>query len=172
MERMVMGLIDDFERGHITRRGLVQRLIAGMAAASAAVPVLGATAGGGARSSGGKGFKAVAVNHISYGVADYARTRDFYADLLGMRVSEDDGKQCALSFGDTFIIPRKTRQPDNKPYVDHIAYTIDHWDKDAVEHELRRRGFDPKLDTDDSFHIKDPDGFDLQIAGRNMKAAP
>jgi hypothetical protein len=53
--------------------------------------------------------------------------------------------------------------------VDHIAYTIDTWDKDAVEAELKRRGLAPRPDTPDSFHVKDPDGFDLQISGRNMK---
>ena len=161
MEQVIIDLLDRFERGRITRRHLVQSLVAGMAATSA----LGATA---AR----KGLKVVAVNHISYGVADYGRTRDFYADLFGMRVSEDDGKQCALSFGDTFIIPRKSRQPGNAPFVDHIAYTIDDWNKDAVEAELKRRGLAPVADTDESFHIRDPDGFDVQIAGRNMKAAP
>ena len=41
----------------------------------------------------GNGFQAVTVSHISYQVADYAKTRDFYADLLGMKVSHDDGKQ-------------------------------------------------------------------------------
>ena len=33
------------------------------------------------------------VNHISYSVKDYAKCRDFYVDLLGMKVTEDDGKQ-------------------------------------------------------------------------------
>ena len=165
MERIVMDLLDQFERGRISRRHLIQSLVTGIAAASAGGTALAAP-------SASKKFKAVAVNHISYGVADYRRTRDFYADLLGMRVSEDDGKQCALSFGDTFIIPRRTHQPDNKPFVEHIAYTIENWDKETVEAELRRRGLNPVADTDDSFHIKDPDGFDLQIAGKNMKSAP
>jgi catechol 2,3-dioxygenase-like lactoylglutathione lyase family enzyme len=117
-----------------------------------------------------KGFQAVAVNHISYQVADYAKTRDFYAGLLGMQVSHDDGKQCYLSFGDTFLLPRNARQGVTAPRVDHIAYTIETWDKTAVEAELKRRGLTPRPDTEDSFHVKDPDGFDLQISGKNMKA--
>ena len=40
-----------------------------------------------------------------------------------------------------------------------------------MEAELKRRGLDPRPDTDDSFHVKDPDGFDLQISGRAMKAS-
>ena len=165
MEKVIVELIDQFEHGQISRRQLVQNLMLGMAAASAGAPAVAASAG---RS----GFKAVAVNHISYGSADYQRTRDFYADLLGMRVSEDTGEQCALSFGQTFIIARKSRQPDNAPYIDHLAYTIADWDRTAVEAELRRRGLEPKADTDDSFLVKDPNGYMLQICGKNMKAAP
>ena len=166
-EKIVIDLLSQFERGRISRRALVQGLATGMAVASA-----GVSASAFAAAPAHKGFKAVAINHISYGVADYARTRDFYAELLGMRVSEDNGKQCALSFGDTFVIPRKTRQPDGKPYIDHVAYTIEDWNAAEVEAELRRRGFEPRKDTEDSFHIKDPDGFDVQISGKNMKAAP
>lgn len=166
MEKVVVDLLDQFEHGRISRRQLVQTLALGLAAASAA-PALGA---GGGRSGG---FRAVAVNHISYGVADYARTRDFYADLLGMKVSGDDGEQCVLAFGkDSFLMPRKSREPDGKPLVDHIAYTIEDWDKGAVEEELRRRGFDPEPDTDESFHIRDPDGYRLQIASKRLMYVP
>ena len=77
--------------------------------------------------------------------------------------SEDTGKSCILSFGEILLILRKTRQPENKPYVDHISYTIQDWDRDAVEVELKSRGLNPRPDTDLSFHVKDPDGFDLQI---------
>jgi catechol 2,3-dioxygenase-like lactoylglutathione lyase family enzyme len=163
MEDIVNGMLDQFERGKISRRQLVQNIAVGMAAASTAGSALAAAA------PADRGFKALSVNHISYGVADYARTRDFYADLLGMRVSVDNGRQCALSFGDTFILARHSRQPDAKPFIDHVAYTIADWDKKAVEDELKRRGLAPKPDTEDSFHIKDPDGFDVQISGSNMR---
>ena len=161
MESVIAKLLQDFERGHMTRRQLIQSLALTVTAA----PGLCAAA---AAPAGGKGFKAIAVNHISYQVADYAKTRDFYADLFGMKVSQDDGNQCHLSFGDTFLIPRN--RPANTPRIDHIAYTVDNWDKNAVEAELKRRGLQPKPDTENSFHCEDPNGFDLQISGREMKA--
>ncbi len=161
MEKIVSGLLEQFERGQMSRRHLVQTLAAGIAAGAAA-PAFGAQA---------KGFKTVAVNHISYGVADYARTRDFYADLLGMKVSKDDGKQCNLGFGDSFFVVRKTRQPDNKPFVDHIAYTLDNWDAAAVEAKLKRRNLNPTVDAEKlSVSVKDPDGFGVQICSKDMKA--
>jgi catechol 2,3-dioxygenase-like lactoylglutathione lyase family enzyme len=161
MEQIIAKLLQDFEHGKMNRRQLIQSL-------ALAATVAGATAP--AAAGEGKGFQAVTVNHISYQVADYARTRDFYADLLGMKVSHDDGKQCNMSFGDTFLLPRNARNGGTTPRVDHIAYTIETWDKNAVETELKRRGLTPRLDTEDSFHVKDPDGFDLQISGKNMKA--
>ena len=161
MEGIIEKLLLEFEKGKMNRRQLVQSLaVAASAGTALAAPP----------AADGKGFKAIAVNHISYQVADYARTRDFYADLLGMKVSHDDGKQCYLAFGDTFIIPRVARNGAPTPRVDHIAYTIDNWDKNAVEAELKRRGLQVRPDTENSFHVKDPDGYDLQISGKEMKA--
>jgi catechol 2,3-dioxygenase-like lactoylglutathione lyase family enzyme len=162
MERVISNLLSDFERGKLTRRQLIKSLAITVSAATAA-GAPSATAG----LAPGGGFKAITVNHISYQVADYARTRDFYAGLLGMHAREDNGTQCFLTFGDSYLIPRN--RPSNTPRIDHIAYTIDNWDKKAVEAELKRRGLDPKPDTDNSFHVLDPNGFDLQISGKEMK---
>jgi len=160
MEHIIAKLLHDFEQGFMSRRQLIQSLA--MTAAAAAAPSTAAAEG--------KGFKAVGVNHISFQVADYAKTRDFYADLLGMKVLKDTGRQCNLTFGDqgSWLLPRNAREGSTPPRVDHIAYTIENWDKDAVEAELKRRSLNPRPDTDNSFHVKDPDGFDVQISGKGM----
>lgn len=150
MENIVVELLDDFERGRITRRQLVQSLALGMMAPAAFAERAG--------------FKAVSVNHISLQVADYRRTRDFYADLLGMRVSNDTGEQADLTFGDTVLIARNAKDAGAAPLVDHIAYSIADWDRERVEAELTRRGLDPQPDFQGSFHVRDPDGYLLQIA--------
>lgn len=162
MENVIAKLLDDFEQGKMTRRQLIKSVTIVAATAAGATPVL-------AESS--KGFKAVAVNHISYQVNDYKKTRDFYADLLGMKVAADNGTQCYLILGDTntFLIPRNAPQGSAPPRIDHIAYTIENWDKNAVKAELDRRGLNPQPDTENSFHVKDPNGFDLQISGKDMK---
>lgn len=158
MEYVVSRLLADFERGAITRR----QLVTSIAAAAAAVAATPARAEQSA-------FKAVAVNHISYSVPDYARTRDFYEGLFGMKISHDDGRQCYMEFGATHFIPRNARPGAQTPRVDHIAYTIDPWDRAEVEAELKRRGLNPRPDEETSFHIKDPDGYDVQICSREMK---
>jgi catechol 2,3-dioxygenase-like lactoylglutathione lyase family enzyme len=174
MEHIIAKLLQDFERGHMTRRQLIQSLAL---AATATTAATAAAAPGGPRiaeavsADEGNGFTAMAVNHISYQVKDYTKTRDFYTSLLGMKVTQDNGRQCYLTFGDhgSWLLPRNARDASQAPKVDHIAYTIRAWTKDKVEAELKRRGLDPRVDTENSFHVKDPDGFDLQISGEEMK---
>ena len=156
MEQLISNLLGAFEQGKMSRRQLVSAL-ATAAAASAAPADSGS-------------FHANAVNHISYGVKDYARTRDFYAGLLGMKVNRDDGKQAYLTFGDSSMIVRKSTRPDASPFVDHLAFTISDWDRPAVEAELKRRGMSPNPGNDQfSFLVKDPDGYTFQICSKEMK---
>jgi catechol 2,3-dioxygenase-like lactoylglutathione lyase family enzyme len=48
-----------------------------------------------------------------------------------------------------------------------LGFAIDPWNARLVEQELRRRGLNPIADNDgkgfESFHVRDPDGFDVQI---------
>ncbi len=160
MEEVISKLLGDFERGKMSRRHLISTLA--VTAAASAAPVFAAE-------PANKGFKTVAVNHLSYNVKDYKKTAAFYQDLMGMTPSHDNNKtQCFLEFGNSFVVARNARDGRAPGTIDHVAYTIDTWDKAAVEAELKRRGFDPRPDTDNSFHIVDPDGFDVQISGRGM----
>ena len=56
---------------------------------------------------------------------------------------------------------------------DGFCWGIDPWDAKKVEAELRKRGLTPVADNQgkdfQSFHVKDPDGFDLQISNGNRK---
>ncbi|MEO7997100.1 MAG: hypothetical protein ABI852_06620, partial [Gemmatimonadaceae bacterium] len=52
---------------------------------------------------------------------------------------------------------------------DSFAWTISPWNAQKVEAELKKRGLNPVADNSgpkgcESFHVKDPDGFDLQIS--------
>lgn len=128
------------------------------------------------------GFKTVGLNHLSYSVKDYPVVRDWYVDLMGMNVAVDHGRpgECLLtwSHGDSeCMIVRNHREragqpfdPNAKGYIDHFAFTIENWDTKKVEAELKRRGLDPRPDTEHSFHVKDPDGFNLQICGPGLNA--
>ncbi len=77
METIISRLLEDYEEGHVTRRQLIQS-VALAASAAAGLSARDAHAAG--------GFTTVALDHISYQVADNNKTRDFYADLLGIFV--------------------------------------------------------------------------------------
>jgi catechol 2,3-dioxygenase-like lactoylglutathione lyase family enzyme len=56
---------------------------------------------------------------------------------------------------------------------DSFCWGIEPWDAKKVEAELTKRGLNPFADNDgkdfQSFHVKDPDGFDVQISNGNKK---
>ena len=162
MESIIAKLVQDFEQGKMSRRQLVQSLT--IAAATTAGLVPGARAAQ-APAPTGK-LEAGYVNHISYSVNDYAKCRDFYADLLGMKVTEDNGQQCRLVFGNNILIPRN-RSMGMPAKVDHIAYTVINWDreKDAFEEQLKRRGLQYTGSAKTSFQVKDPEGMGVQFGG-------
>src|SRR6202040_4289827 len=51
--------------------------------------------------------------------------------------------------------------------VDGFGFAIEPWNAKTVEVELRKRDLNPLADNNgqgfESFHVKDPDGFDVQI---------
>jgi len=175
MEHIIARLLQDFEHGMMSRRQLIQSL----AAIAGSVAITPPPAAGAA--ADGQVFKATAFNHVSYQVADYTKTRDFYAGLFGMKVSRDNGMECRLTFGDNILIARN--RPSGTPKVDHIAYTVANWDTDkkvkgALEAELKRRGLKVRttepsavnrsFGEEPSFIVQDPDGFMLQMGGKEQ----
>ena len=55
---------------------------------------------------------------------------------------------------------------------DSFCWGIEPWDAKTVEAELRKRGLNPIAENQgdfQSFHVKDADGFDLQISNGNRK---
>ena len=164
MEHIIAKLLQEFEHGRMSRRQLIQSLAAVAATSIAPAPAVAAE---------GRVFKATAFNHVSYQVADYTKSRDFYASLFGMKVTMDDGKQCRLVFGDNILIARN--RPSGTPKVDHVAYTITGFDTDksvkpALKAELERRGLKVRESATggSSFHVSDPDGFEVQMGGKDQ----
>jgi len=164
MDRIVVDLLKDFESGKISRRQLMQSLAIGAVATAASSMFITPA------EAAAKGFKAIAVNHISYNVEDYAKSRDFYMDLLGMRLTFDDGKGCALEFGslkspDSLYI--RNYKPGGKANVDHIALSVADWTGPSSEALLKEilkpQGQEPKFDGDAAWFAWDPDGYTVQV---------
>lgn len=181
MEQTIATLIKDFENGKMDRRQLIKS-IAALALAGSATPVGAATAADKAP------WKTVHLDHISYAVNDYKKSAEFYSNLMGWEIANDNGKnQATLKIGNVGeIIIRNSRRPEGaaapaapagqagRPpltgVINHISYGISPWDKDSVKAELTKRGLNPRDDFQnggfESYHVLDPDGWDLQISNQ------
>src|SRR5882757_11548715 len=169
--------LETLDRGKIDRRKLMQLLgvaaTAGIAASVARRTAAFAASAAQMGAATGTGFKAVAYNHINYQVSDYAKVRDFYVNLFGMKCVWDDGKQCSVEFGDppNAIYIRPLTRPLDRPAgagpnanwteqmgqgnVDHLAFSIENFQLDSVGAELTRRSLNPQPDGPFAWTIKD-----------------
>jgi catechol 2,3-dioxygenase-like lactoylglutathione lyase family enzyme len=181
MESLIAKLLGAFEQGKMNRRELVQSLALAATGLAASGSVTPAAAAGSAVGAGKAGqFSTRTLGHISYSVADYGRSRDFYSELMGWEVVTDDGeRQAQLMIGDIGSIILRSNpnvQPQEREgrppltsVIDHIAWGIEDFDPDSVREELERRDLNPRRDQggppgNDSYHVLDPDGWDLQIS--------
>ena len=182
METLINGLLTDFEKGRMTRRQLIQSLALAAAAAAPVATVGAQTASTIPAATGPAPWKTVCLDHISYAVTDYRKSTAFYRDLMGWEIKNDEGKQqCTMTIGDIGEIiirnrrepganaaPGQNAQPPVTGVINHVSYGIAPWNTDGVKAELDKRGLKPRPDmvgdTFKSFHVKDPDGWDLQIS--------
>jgi len=117
------------------------------------------------------GWKTVALDHITFRMADYQKEAAFYVALMGWKLRSDDGKQAVLDIGDWGSAIFKQVPERRSAIVDNFCFVIEPWNAKVVEAELRKRGLTPVAENDgagfESFHVKDPDGWDLQIGNGN-----
>jgi catechol 2,3-dioxygenase-like lactoylglutathione lyase family enzyme len=118
------------------------------------------------------------INHISYQSADYNKTRDFYIDLLGFQVSDEDEKQLYLWAGD-MVISAKHAAPTTTPRMDHFGLGIDPYDLAEVKGALAERGLpatvnaaDPHDQGGKTVFTRDPNRYSLQICAHDAETKP
>lgn len=141
------------------------------------------------------GWKTVLLDHFSCQVADYPKEAAYYAALMNWPIRSDDGKQAMLDIGDWGGLvlrggyqappmssaapapaanggrPGGPPRPPRNAVFDGFCFGIEPWNAKTVEAELRKRGLTPVAENHgsdfESFHVKDPDGFNLQISNGN-----
>jgi len=130
------------------------------------------------------GWRTTGLDHITFRVADARKEAAFYAALMGWTLRSDDGARVVMDMGDwgtvifrqvpadSFAAPaasngRGAGRAPVRAVVEGYGFSIEPWNAKTVEQELRKRGLSPVADNDgkgfESFHVKDLDGFDLQI---------
>jgi phosphatidylglycerol:prolipoprotein diacylglycerol transferase len=136
------------------------------------------------------GWRTTTLDHITFRVAEPEKEAAFYAALMGWRIRSGDGERIVMDIGEwgTAVFRKAPAESFSPPaqggaaarapvraVVEGIGFTIEPWNASAVDRELRKRGLSPAAENDgkgfESFHIKDPDGFDVQIGnGRRPNA--
>jgi catechol 2,3-dioxygenase-like lactoylglutathione lyase family enzyme len=130
VEQNIAKLLKDLEQGKVSRRQILNAFGLGAvgACALAAVPrrvTALAFRTPQAPAAKGKAFPVTTVNHLSYATTDYVKTRDWYVDLFGMAIAWDDGKGCALEFGDPVNgLYLRNVAAGAKPTINHFAFGI------------------------------------------------
>ena len=118
-------------------------------------------------------LQAIGINHISYQCPDYRRVRDFYAELLGLAVSHDDGKQAYLWLGDAFIVVKNSPDGNPKAVIDYMAWNLADWQADRIAAELRKHSLEARLDASGkSIMTRDLNGFPLQLCSKDLIRRP
>jgi catechol 2,3-dioxygenase-like lactoylglutathione lyase family enzyme len=147
-------IVEQFERGHISRRQLASRLMGLGAALAAAMP-------GTARAEEGT-FQATGLDHIALDVQNVPRSRDFYIKHLGLEVLRDGGEDnCFLGRGGGFFL---TLFRGERPGLNHYCYRIGDFDPDEVVRKLKNAGIEPRREQD-RVYFDDPDGIEVQVSG-------
>jgi len=104
------------------------------------------------------------VNHIAISVSDLGRSKDWYCRMFGLKVIQESESSVLLGFSESMLVLR----PDPKPgTISHFMFGIDGYDAAALKARLEAEGLDPQQDSD-SFHVRDPDGLDVQVGDRML----
>ena len=151
MEAAISGLVQRFEQGALSRRELIQGLSA--LALAVAAP---------AAAQQPSGLKATGLNHLGVLCSDVNRSTAFYVNALGMTLlSEDKPKGIARVGVKGTLISLRQAQPAGT--VDHFAISVEGFNEEAMKRTLEQRGYAPSRDEESGFHVKDPDGANVQL---------
>jgi catechol 2,3-dioxygenase-like lactoylglutathione lyase family enzyme len=153
MEAIIASLLTRFEKGALTRRGLIQNL------------AMLTAAGGAAAEAQDAGLTGTKLDHISIQVSDLPRSIAFYQEMFGLtQVSEDKPNEIVrLGTGKKVLVSLHHKSPTG--LVDHFAIGVEGFNKESVTRALKARGATPEDNLDAGFHIKDPEGISVQIVG-------
>lgn len=152
MEAMIANLVNRFEKGALSRRELIQGLAMLTAAGSAASDAHAQDVG----------IKAARIDHVSIQVNDLPRAVAFYEKMFGLSVVSEDKPNEIVRLGvGKVLVSLHHKSPTG--LVDHFAIGVENFNKETMTRALKERGATPEENLDAGFHIKDPEGMNVQL---------
>jgi catechol 2,3-dioxygenase-like lactoylglutathione lyase family enzyme len=148
MIRTIETLLDNFERGTLTRRQVALSVVALVSATQAAPAETG--------------LKAVSINHLTVRVPDLHRTSQFYQEFFGMPLRQQSAKIHILGIGSSFFGIEQGDGP--AATVDHYDFGISGFNADEAREKLKARNLKfADGNSQESFKFRDLDGFQIQL---------
>jgi catechol-2,3-dioxygenase len=151
LETVISNLLKQFEKGALSRRELIQGLVALSAAGAAGAAPLQQTP-----------FKSTRIDHISIQVTDMPRAIAFYQKVFGLMILNEDKPNEIVRMGTTRTIVSLHRKPPTG-IVDHYAIAIDGFQQESVTQALKQLGLTAEQNLDYGFYVRDPEGIPVQI---------
>ena len=154
MQAIVEKMLNDFERGMLSRRQLAATLT-GLAATAAAMPAALAA----------PSLKAITLNHVTVRVPDLQKTSKFYQDFFGMKLAQQSKTIHILGVGESFFGLEEKPGP---AALDHYDFGLEGFDAKAMRAKVAAHGLaitPGSRGDDESFKFNDPDGFVVQVNG-------
>jgi catechol 2,3-dioxygenase-like lactoylglutathione lyase family enzyme len=111
--------------------------------------------------------QAQTVNHIAISVSDLQRSKEWYCRMFGLTIIQESEDSVLLGFGQSMLVLRPDANPGT---ISHFMFGIDGYVAADLEARLKAEHLDPQEDSD-SFHIRDPDGLNVQVGDRMLGLA-
>ena len=143
-------IVEDYDRGRMSRRELIVRL-------GALAVVMGAGRRAGAQE--GSTFRASGLNHIALNTPDIAVSRDFYVKHLGLKVVREGGNSCFMTCDDNFVALFRSTDAG----LNHFCFSVDDYAVSDAEEKLNSEGLNPRR-SGNRIYFRDPHGIEVQLA--------
>ena len=164
MTRIIEALLNDYERGTVSRRELVKALALGI------VPA-GLTSRRGTSRQRRESpkqdgvLRGININHVNLQNSDLDRSVDFYRELFSLPPKREvPGSPYALDLADGLSwlsVPQREPSGD----IDHFCVGVEDFEPNRVATAIRAAGLDRDLSVgSDVVSVRDPEGIRVQIS--------
>jgi len=167
MQHEIERLVSLYDRGGLSRRQLLQGLIALSVGPSVASPL---ASDPGAAQQAASLLPARTLNHVTLYASSVARSKAFYQRLTGLPIQAEDKDFCEFRLEGSFL---GIYAPDagQQPGFNHFCFGVDAYDPQATITVVKKvmPEAKPVLENQDQVYVQDPDGVRVQFADVRYK---
>ena len=154
MDTRIASLVEQYERGGLSRRELIKGL--SLLVAGGATPAQAQTAAPAP-------LRGTRIDHVSVLVSDMQKSGAFYQNVFGLTALSEDKPNQILRLGRDRTIVSLRHEPPMVGVVDHFAIAVEGFNRQAVTEQLKQHGLTPQENIQYGFYVRDPDGAVVQV---------